>query len=74
MDFSIHIVVASFRARNLHVIFSQLANVNLSVFLNRTRRNFRAGSRYVQQLRKNILINFKFRTNYNHLNCEGRRM
>lgn len=53
MDFSIHVVVASFGARNLHVIFSQLANVNLSVFLKRTRRNFREASQYVQQLRKN---------------------
>lgn len=66
MDFSIHIVVASFRARNLHVIFSQLANINLSVYLDRMRMNLGEGSQYVQQLRKNIVINFKFRIGDNH--------
>lgn len=66
MDFSIHIVVASFRARNLQVIFSQLANINLSVYLDRMRMNLGEGSQCVQQLRKNIVINFKFKIGDNH--------
>lgn len=58
MDFSIHIVVASFRARNLLVIFSQLANVNVISVPYQNQKEFQRG----------------FKTGDGHYNYNERKM